>query len=399
MSENSTEKQDSPKQGSMSLVDHLSELRVRIIRFLMVMGVLVLCCYFYRKEILDLIKKPVEIPLQKYTTVSSTGISGTSDLGKLSNFYQCSCENTVDSSSNQDLDSEPQVSVDQNSLTANIEPAKSIENKAESGVTEWTERTKDVFFDFVAYFQVLLGKEPTASRHYVSPPPKSNRPIKYEKTLNLNCQCQLNLEDQKETHSTMVYIGLPELFFAQMKAAIFAGFFLAFPYLLIELWGFVGPALYRTEKKIFWIFAYASYICFIGGSLFGYFIVFPYGFDFFLSLTQPGEIMPSLSVGEYLNFSIKLLLAFGFIFEMPLVTFILARMGIITPELMIKQSRVAIMIIFILSAFLTPPDPFTMVLMAGPLVMLYIISIIVCLLGVNRKKVALKEQGIDADEF
>jgi sec-independent protein translocase protein TatC len=184
-----------------------------------------------------------------------------------------------------------------------------------------------------------------------------------------------------------------------MKVAIFTGFFLSFPYLLIELWGFVGPALYRSEKKVFWIFAISSYVFFIGGALFGYFIVFPYGFDFFLSLTQMGEIMPSLSVGEYLGFAVKLLMAFGFIFELPLATFILARMGVVTPELMIKQARIAIVVIFILSALLTPPDPFTMILMAGPLLLLYILSIGVCFIGVNRQKAAWRMQGIDPDEF
>jgi sec-independent protein translocase protein TatC len=84
---------------------------------------------------------------------------------------------------------------------------------------------------------------------------------------------------------------------------------------------------------------------------------------------------------------------------MPLATFILARMGIVTPELMLRQARIAILIIFILSAFLTPPDPFTMILMAGPLIMLYIISIIVCLVGVNRKKIALRKQGLEGDEL
>lgn len=109
--------------------------------------------------------------------------------------------------------------------------------------------------------------------------------------------------------------------------------------------------------------------------------------------------MPSLSVGEYLGFALKLLLAFGCIFELPLATFILARMGVITPEIMVKQARVAILVVFILSAMLTPPDPFTMMLMAGPLILLYIISIGVCFLGVNRQKAAWRAQGLDMGDY
>lgn len=368
----------------MSIIDHLSELRVRIIRFIMVMGVCVLCCYFFRKELLDLIKKPVEVPLMKYTSTVNVTPEDHSLPTQILNQYNCACE---------DLDAKNQVSTDP-AKTSAPEPIK--EKKGKTKLT-FFETAKLTVLDFVSYFQVLLGKAPTANPDFQETTQKTVSE-QLPGTLNLNCTCNLT-EAPPSKHSSMVYIGLPELFFAQMKAAIFAGFFLAFPYLMIELWGFIGPALYKGEKTVFWLFAISSYICFIGGSLFGYFVVFPFGFDFFLSLTQPGEIIPSLSIGEYLSLSIKLLLAFGFIFEMPLVTFILARLGVITPELMFKQSRIAILIIFLLSAFLTPPDPFTMMLMAGPLFLLYIISIVVCFVGVNRKKIALREQGLEEENF
>jgi len=373
------------KDGSMSIIDHLSELRIRIIRFIVVMGVMVLCCYFFRKEILDLIKEPVEIPLEKYSTQTMLESEGKTGVVELAGKYNCICE---------------EVLSDQNGSKSTDTPAvgsTAQENTPVEPQNMW-ETAQQTVLDFVSYFQVMLGRAPTANPDYVSPDVQSTRQSLNKDNINLSCQCAIGGK-KSNAHSSMVYIGLPELFFAQMKAAIFAGFFLAFPYLLIELWGFIGPALYKGERKVFWIFSIASYICFIGGSLFGYFIVFPFGFDFFLSLTQPGEIMPSLSIGEYLGLSIKLLLAFGFIFEMPLVTFILSRMGIITPELMLKQGRAAIIIIFLMSAFLTPPDPFTMFLMAGPLLFLYIVSIIVCFFGVNRKKVALRAKGLEEDDF
>lgn len=377
-------KQEKGKAGNMTIIDHLSELRVRVIRFMIVMGVCVLCCYFFRKELLDLIKKPVEIPLQKYTSSENIAPEHAAKSNQFFNQYICACE---------DIDKDKKIE----SKPTTIEPPKKEIIVKDHTALTILETAKNAVLDFISYFQVILGNAPTANPDYqgleqqtiVEPMPGY---------LNLNCTCNLK-QDQKSKHSSMVYIGLPELFFAQMKTAIFAGFFLAFPYLLIELWGFIGPALYKGEKAVFWLFSIFSYICFIGGSLFGYFIVFPFGFDFFLSLTQPGEIIPSLSIGEYLTLSIKLLLAFGFIFEMPLVTFILARLGVITPELMIKQTRFAVLVIFLISAFLTPPDPFTMMLMAGPLLLLYIISIIVCFFGVNRKKVALRAQGLEDEDF
>jgi len=181
--------------------------------------------------------------------------------------------------------------------------------------------------------------------------------------------------------------------------SMYAALFLSFPFLMIEIWGFAGPALYKDEKLVFWGFGLSTFVFFTGGALFGYFVVFPYGFDFFLSLSQPGEIMPSLAIGEYLDFTIKLFLAFGLIFELPVAVFILARLGIITPMMMVQNSRVALVVVMIVSAVLTPPDPFTMFLMAGPLIVLYIISIGVCFIGLNKKKATLRAQGINPEEL
>ncbi len=407
--EHSTTKGQTAGSGAMSFIDHLDELRRRLIRFLVVMMLCVLATYGFRKEILDLIRAPVDAPLKKYTstqqkTVTKPELSVT-DL----NSYNCSCseipvtaavavvEEPVDDATH-DTQSKTDVTADASTEEQLAEMADTAGN--------WIDIAKETVNDFMIFFQVALGKDPSPvfeSNKYQTTLQESQAESGFQPLpdhLNLNCQCSLAVSSKRaEPHSSMVFIGLPELFFAQMKVAIFAGFFLSFPYLLIELWGFVGPALYRSEKKIFWIFAIFSFIFFIGGALFGYFVVFPYGFDFFLSLTQMGEIMPSLSVGEYLSFALKLLMAFGFIFELPLVTFILARMGVVTPQLMIKQSRMAILIVFILSAMLTPPDPLTMMFMAGPMILLYILSIIVCFVGLNRQKAALRKQGIDPDEF
>lgn len=392
-----------PKQanGTMSFIDHLDELRKRLIRFLIVMTICVLAMYGFRKEILDLIRRPVDAPLKKYTATHTPAPTKTDVTISDLNAYNCSCQDITPHTVTQ----EPEEKGDEEqSKTAAKDPTSDSEPVAEKP-GEYTDIAKDTINDFVVFFQAMLGKEPSP----VFETDKYQTPIQSKQSLaqalpgqlNLHCQCTRSTPeyDAPGKHSSMVFIGLPELFFAQMKVAIFAGFFISFPFLLIELWGFVGPALYRSEKKMFWIFAVASFFFFIGGALFGYFVVFPYGFDFFLSLTQTGEIMPSLSVGEYLSFALKLLMAFGFIFELPLATFLLARMGVVTPEIMIKQSRIAILVVFLLSAMLTPPDPFTMMLMAGPLIILYIISIGVCFLGVNRQKAALRAQGIDTEEL
>ncbi len=389
-----------PKDGTMSFIDHLDELRKRLIRFLIVMMLCVLVMYAFRKEILDLIRKPVDAPLKKYTS-SATYQDPEKKLPITNlNDYNCSCREipTVTIP----VEEEIKPVADAEKINEETKKKPETEDIVLGKTEQYANMAKEAVNDFVVFFQALLGKEPSPIFETDKYGLETEQPVVQAMPgeLKLNCHCTIMGQDSVQgNHSSMVFLGLPELFFAQMKVAIFAGFFFAFPYLLIELWGFVGPALYRTEKKMFWIFSLASIVFFIGGALFGYFVVFPYGFDFFLSLTQMGEIMPSLSVGEYLGFALKLLMAFGFIFELPLVTFLLARMGVVTPEIMIKQSRVAILVVFVLSAMLTPPDPFTMILMAGPLIILYIFSIGVCFLGVNRQKAALRAQGIDTEDL
>ncbi len=174
--------------------------------------------------------------------------------------------------------------------------------------------------------------------------------------------------------SSFIYTYPPEAFFSYIKISLVAGIFLVSPYIFMQIWGFIAPAMYKEERKWFIPIAICSAVFFVSGALFGYFVVFPYGFEFFASFTTPEiQFMPKLS--EYLGFSLKLLFAFGVVFELPLFVFFLARLGMVSSKGMRKKRKYAILIGFILAAILTPPDPFTQSLMAGPLVILYEFSI------------------------
>ena len=182
----------------------------------------------------------------------------------------------------------------------------------------------------------------------------------------------------------LIYTNLPEMFFTYIKTAFVAALLLAAPFIFYEIWMFVAPGLYQKEKKYVIPFVVFSSILFVGGALFGYFIVFPFGFRFFLAFAN--EYVQALpSVKQYFSFSVKLLLAFGVVFELPVVVFFLARVGLVTSDLMRKQRKYAILLIFVVAAILTPPDVITQLMMAGPLLILYEIGVFIARIAQRKR--------------
>ncbi|SCM71168.1 twin-arginine translocase subunit TatC [Desulfovibrio sp. 86] len=176
--------------------------------------------------------------------------------------------------------------------------------------------------------------------------------------------------------SHAIYTTLPEGFFTRMYIALVAGIFASSPVIFYQIWSFIAPGLYEEEKKYIIPIAVMSALFFASGGAFCYFVVFPYAFSFFVSFATE-DIVAMPKVSDYLSFVLKLILAFGIIFEMPLFAFFLARMGVITGAMMRKARRYAILGIFVVAAILTPPDVVSQLLMACPMLVLYEISILV----------------------
>jgi sec-independent protein translocase protein TatC len=194
----------------------------------------------------------------------------------------------------------------------------------------------------------------------------------------------------REGHFQYTYPA--EAFFAHIKISIVAGLFLVSPYVFAQIWGFIAPGLYAHERKWMVPMALFSGAFFTGGALFGYFQVFPYAFDFFAGFSNEGiQFVPKLN--EYLSFCLKLLFAFGLVFELPLFIFFLARLGMVSSTGLRKKRKYAILCAFVLSAVLTPPDPFTQCLMAGPLIVLYEVGIWVAFFFGKKEKRHLKKQA------
>lgn len=175
---------------------------------------------------------------------------------------------------------------------------------------------------------------------------------------------------------TLAVTEATEGFVVQTKVAGLAGLFLASPYLFWQVWGFVAPGLYEAERRWVLPLVGASTSLFLLGASFAYFGVFHFGFPFFLSMNGP-NVTAVLSINSYLGFAITLLVAFGVAFQLPVVVYFLARMGLVNHVDMIRGFRYSIVAIAIVAAVLTPPDVVSMALMAVPLVLLYLVGIVV----------------------
>lgn len=195
---------------------------------------------------------------------------------------------------------------------------------------------------------------------------------------------------------TLIYTAPHEAFMTYLKVSIMAGIGLASPVIIFEFWRFVAPGLYEHEKRYLFPIVAASVIFFLGGALFGYFVVFPFGFKFFTSFATD-FITPMISAKEFLSFAVKLLLAFGLVFELPLIVFFLARLGLITDKFLRRQRKYAVLIIFIVAAILTPPDVFTQFLMALPLLVLYEMSVWIAYFFARKREDGVEEE-VKGDE-
>jgi len=189
----------------------------------------------------------------------------------------------------------------------------------------------------------------------------------------------------------LIYTEAPEMFMLWIKIAALTGVLIASPYIMLQVWFFIAPGLYAKEKKFAIPFVLSSSMLFIGGAAFSHYFVFPAAWNFFASFGNSYvEFLPR--VGPIFGMYVKLMLGIGLTFQLPVLMFVLARLGIVSAGFLLRNFKYAVLLIFIFAAVITPDtNPLTQVMVAGPMVVLYLFGVAVAWLFGKSKK-------LDSDE-
>jgi sec-independent protein translocase protein TatC len=183
----------------------------------------------------------------------------------------------------------------------------------------------------------------------------------------------------------LIFTAPTGAFLVSIKVAIIFGLLASLPVIFYQVWAFVSPGLEETEIKMAVVVVTSATICFLLGFAFAYFIILPFGLRFLFSF-QTSYLTPMPDISSYVGFAGRLFIAFGIVFELPLLSFLLSKMGLLRPDFLRKWRRYAIAVIFILAAILTPPDVITQILLAIPLILLYELSVWISAATTRKKK-------------
>ena len=195
-----------------------------------------------------------------------------------------------------------------------------------------------------------------------------------------------------------VYIAPAETLLVEFSIALIGGLVLTFPVLGYNIFAFCSPGLKRRERSFVRASLLGGTVFFVLGVLFAYYISLPFMLRFLIQLTGSVDVSASISIQQYCNFLMTVFVIFGIVFEMPVITVLLTSLGILKTEWMVKARKIAIVLIFLLAAFITPPDVVSQLMVAGPMLLLYELSILLSKLFARRKRAGDDEDDEDDDE-
>ncbi|MEW6067740.1 MAG: twin-arginine translocase subunit TatC [Nitrospirota bacterium] len=211
-------------------------------------------------------------------------------------------------------------------------------------------------------------------------------PLKYNMEFSVK-DMYIHFVPQDKLHNTkLVFLAPAEAFWMNIKIAFVAALILSLPVIFYQLWKFISPGLLLKERKYVLPFIFAATFLFLVGAAFCFFIVLPFAMGFLLTYKVGDFLSPMLSVGNYVDFCLKFILAFGAVFEIPIAILFLTRMGLVTTKTLAKNRKYAVLLAFVVAAILTPtPDVFNQTLMAVPMIVLYEVGIIISRIFIRKK--------------
>jgi len=212
-------------------------------------------------------------------------------------------------------------------------------------------------------------------------------PLKYTLDFSVRDMYVGFVPNDKLGSMKLVFLGPAEAFWMNIKIAFVASIVVSLPVIFSQLWRFVAPGLNDREKRYVLPFIFSATFLFLAGSAFCFFIVLPFAMSFLLTYKVGDFLMPMLSVGQYADFCLKFILAFGLVFELPIVILFLTRMNIISTKTLARNRKYSVLVAFVLAALLTPtPDAFNQTLMAVPIILLYEFGILLSIIMDKARK-------------
>lgn len=332
------EQEEELEQGSMSFLDHLDELRKRLVRSAIVVFLLFIVCWIFSDRIYGFLQVPVQAALIKANLIAAADFNKDIALKKLA-----------------ELPDGKEVDV---TLKSNYKVGQAV---IQAGTT--------------IPAKVLRAEDGSVQLVLVRPWLIDDQTVPDEGTV-IPSEVYLHTSLTNSPDTRLVTQTVQGGFNLFIKVSFYSAIFFSVPFLLVQVWGFISPGLYKKERRYAIPFILMGTLFFLGGCAFAYYIAFPRAADFLLSLSAEGKLRPLVSAEEYFDLILTIMLGLGLVFEMPTLTFFLARLGIVSPRMLMKGWRYSLLIIFILAAILSPTtDIPNMLVFAAPMMMLYALSI------------------------
>jgi sec-independent protein translocase protein TatC len=344
------------EEGSMSFLDHLDELRSRLIRIAIFVVVAFVACWVFSDKIYNFLQIPVQTAMLEAKRNSSRGLPG-AEITPLADYI--------------------------GKEVAFVFPTDTrIGNAVISTGTTITARVEtapDGLPQLVTVFPWAINIETVVKDGYVIP-----------RDLYLTSNIYLNPDNR------LVIGTVQGAFNLYIKVSFYAAIFFGVPFILIQIWGFVSPGLYPHEKKYAAPIILMASFWFLAGCAFAYYIAFPRAANFLLGVTAQGNLRALVTADDYFDLIITIMLGLGVIFEIPTVTFFGARLGLISPGLLLKVWRFAVIAIFIIAAVLSPTtDVPNLLVFAAPMLILYFLSVIIAWVFHRRRKTEAEFQALE----